>query len=616
MRVLIIHAEHFKYEVRDKAIDEAEPLGDHGREFDNALVVFISVEAGDGKAINSLANKFVEDIMDIINKVKASKLVLYPYAHLSSKLADPKEAMDVLKHLENAFSDKVSVYRAPFGWYKSFTIKCYGHPLSELSREYRPEELVSRLAISRRYIIVTPEGEVYNPEEYIFKPDEEDLRVLVEKEVFKKELSGGRSRLFDVCRKFGFEWEPMSDSGHMRYGPHATVMVDAVTEYSWLVAKSLGIPVIRVKGTNMFNLKFRPIREHAELFGDRLYELDLEGNKLVMRYAACHQQFAMIRDWILSYRELPLGVFEVADSYRYEQRGELVLCFRLRKFYMPDLHILLRDLNEAKNFSFRVQRKILEEIEKIGRSYVAIFNVVEDFFESHRDYVVELIKGIGKPALVVIYPSGIYYWVINVEYIIIDTLKRPREIATFQIDVGNASRFNIKFIDADGKEKHPVIIHTAIIGSIERYIYAVLDKAMQDEEAGKVPTIPTWLAPIQVRIIPVKSDVMEYCKDVLIKLSSKGIRVDVDDRDLQLAKKIRDAGIEWIPYVVVVGDREVKTNTVNVRLRRGGLQKIMTVDELIDLVLKDVSGYPIVESALPLYMSQRPSFHYLRELAQ
>ncbi|MEM2205877.1 MAG: threonine--tRNA ligase [Sulfolobales archaeon] len=616
MRVLIIHAEYFKYEVREKAIDSAEITPTKGGEFNNVLVVFTTVEEGDGRVVNNLSAKVVSDISDIYSKVKASAIVLYPYAHLSSRLAGPDEAMNVLKHLEEVFTAQgIKTYRAPFGWYKAFDIRCYGHPLSELSREYKVEEGVRQVTITRKYLIITPDGGIYSPEEYTYKPGEEDLKILVEKEVFKKELPGGKSRLLEVCRKFGFEWEPMSDSGHMRYEPHATVMVEAVRQYSWMVAKSLGIPVLRVMGTNMFNLKFKPIKEHADLFGDRLYEVESEGSKLVMRYAACHQQFAMIRDWVISYKELPLGVFEVADSYRFEQKGELVLCFRLRKFYMPDLHILLRDLDEGKKFSFKVQDKIVDEIRKLGREYVAIYNVTEDFFKSNKDYVIELIRRMGRPALVTLYPPGVYYWVINVEYNVIDELKRPREVATFQIDVGNSARFNIRYVDESGAERYPVIIHTAIIGSIERYIYTVLDKAVQDEESGKIPNIPTWLAPIQVRIIPLSSEFMDFANEVLDTLLKNGIRVDVDDRDLTLAKKIREAGIEWIPYVVVIGGREFKTRTLNVRIRASNIQKTMSLNELVEVINKDLEGYPKVDSTLPPYLTLRPALHYLKELS-
>jgi len=614
VKLLLIHAEDFWFKTREKALDEAEVEGII-REYkaSNALVVFTAVEHNDSRGGKEFIDMVANELIDVLRKINASEIVIYPYAHLSRRLATPYEALDVLRSLENTLKVRgVKVIRAPFGWYKAFSIRCYGHPLSELSREYVPAPEARRRIVERRYYVLTPQGDIYDAKDY--RTDDEELRILIEKEVFKRELPGGKPKIVEICRKFGFEWESMSDAGHMRYGPHATVILEAVMEYSWMVAKSLGIPVFRVRGTNMFNLRFKPVKEHADLFGDRLYEIETDSGRLVLRYAACHQQFAMIKDWIISYKDLPFGAFELADSYRYEQSGEVMLCFRLRKFYMPDLHIFTRDLEEAKKISLKVQEKILEEIRKLGRNYVAIYNVTEDFFNEHRDYLIELVKREGRPALIEVLPSGIYYWVLNVEYNIIDTLKRPREIATFQIDIGNAKRFGIRYIDEEGNEKYPVIIHTAIIGGVERYIYTVFDTALQNELKGKIPALPTWLSPIQVRVIPVSKQFMSYAEEVLKKLINAGIRADIDDRDLSLGKKIREAGIEWIPYIAVIGSREKETGTVNVRIRHKGIQKSMKVSELINMIKEEIQGYPQVDSALPTHLSRRPTLHYLREV--
>jgi len=260
-----------------------------------------------------------------------------------------------------------------------------------LSRTIKPAATTQKRSIEKKFYILTPSGELVNPSDFDYS-NYPELKILVEKEVYGKELEGGENRVNEYCRKFGFEWEPMSDHGHMRYEPPAVVMMDAVSRYSWQVARSLGIPVFRVMGTNMFSLKAKPVYEHALLFGDRLYEVEVDEEKYVLRYAACHQQFAMLKDWIISYKELPLGVFEVADSYRLEQRGELNLCFRMRKFYMPDLHILTRDLEEAIDVAMKVQAKIHEEAAKLGRKYVALYNVTEDFLENYRDKLVEFVK--------------------------------------------------------------------------------------------------------------------------------------------------------------------------------------------------------------------------------
>ncbi len=556
----------------------------------------------------------VDDMVDVAGKVNASAIVVYPYAHLSRRLAPPDVALEALRRIEESLKKRgLRVIRAPFGWYKEFELHCYGHPLAELSREFRPRGVRAR-KVEKRYLVVTPSGEQYEPEEYLKRGDvPDDLRRVIEKEALGKELGEVETPVTRYCRKFGFEWEALSDYGHLRYQPHATVILEAVSLYSWRVTQRLGIPVLRVKGTNMFDLAYPAVREHAELFGDRLYDLWADRKHLVMRYAACHQQFAIMKDMVLSYRDLPLGMFEVADSYRFEQTGELTLCFRLRKFHMPDLHILVRDLEEAVKLSERIQRVIHEEAAKLGRRYAAVYNVTQDFLEERFDMLKTLLSRDGRPALVAVYPSGIYYWVLNVEYHIVDVAGRPREIATYQFDVGNAKRFGIRYVDENNEERYPVIIHTALIGSVERYIYMVFDTAAQREKEGKTPSIPTWLAPIQVRVIPVTREQLDYALSVAEMLDKHGVRVDVDDRDLTLGRKIRDAGREWIPYIAVVGEREVKTGTVNVTIRETNDRMAMKPEELLKRVLDEIEGYPRVERATPLLLSQRPTLVYLEK---
>jgi threonyl-tRNA synthetase len=622
LRVLLVHAKEFSFRVREKAISQAEELENVPKEgsYENVLVVFTTIEEDDAKAVKDVVEQAAKDILEVASKVKASTILIYPYAHLSQKLAPPHQALEALKLLEEMLKEKASnafrVERAPFGWYKEFKLHCYGHPLAELSRSYVAREM-TRPKIIKEYYVLTPEGEVYKPEEYIGKADEAFKR-LIEKEAFGKELGEAETLINRLCAKFGFEWEPLSDYGHMRYEPHAALMVEAVSEYSWLLARKLGIPVLKIKGTNMFDLSVDAVYQHAALFGDRLYSLHADNKHLVLRYAACHQQFAMLKDYVLSYKDLPLGMFEVADSYRLEQSGEVTLCFRLRKFYMPDLHILVKDLNEAVEVAAKLQKVIHEEARKLGQEYYAVYNVTRDFWVDHKDKLVTLVKRDGKPALIAIYPSGIYYWVVNVEYHIIDSAGRPREIATYQFDIGNAKRFGIKYVDENNRERYPVIIHTALIGSVERYIYMVFDSAVKMEARGETPYIPTWLAPIQVRIIPVDPSSIEqirFAEKIADMLEERMIRVDIDDRKLNLGRRIRDAAREWIPYIVVIGDREIKTNTVNVTIRRTNDRVSLRLEEFIEMIEKDVKGYPRVQPTLPRYVSQRPSLVYLEKEA-
>ena len=612
MRVLFIHADHFEYEVRDKAVKIPEEISDAQRKaaMDEALVAFCTIEKEDEKNPELMITRATENVRSVADQVHAKNIILYPYAHLSSSLGSRDPAIQILKGMEkNLANQGYNVKRSPFGWYKSFVIRCKGHPLSELSRSITIEEEKTKApAIEIVYKIMDVDGKLYTPDEYMKNPGRDDFKSLVEKEALKQGLLGGQPKFLDYCKKFGIEWEPFSDVGHMRYGPEATLMFDLVAEYSWMVAKSLAVPIFQVRGTNMFNLAERPVREHAKLFGSKLYEVKVDEKEFVLRYAACHQQFSMVKDWSLSYKQIPFGTFEVADSYRLEQSGELLLCFRVRKMHMPDLHIYCKNLDDSMKTSFKVHEKIYEEIRKLNREYVSIYNTTRNFYDKNIEFFRKLIEVERKPILLGFVPDNIYYWVLNIEYNIIDELDRPREIGTIQIDVGNAERFGISYVDENGSRKYPPIIHTALIGTVERYIYTLLDQAALDEKKGKKPSIPVWISPTQVRVIPVAKEHLDYASRVADDLEKVNIRVDVDDRDESVPKKVRSAEIAWISYVVVVGEKEIENNVVSVRTRFDKSQKTIQVEELRNEVLKQMKGYPVHASTLPRMLSARPGY--------
>jgi threonyl-tRNA synthetase len=458
-------------------------------------------------------------------------------------------------------------------------------------------------------MIMDLKGNLYRPGEYQYSKGEEEFRTLVEKEALKKGLVGGAEPHFlDYCRKFGIEWEPYSDVGHMRYGPEATLIFDLIADYSWNLANRVGFPVLQVRGTNMFDLSVKAVKEHADLFGARLYKIDLDEKSFVMRYAACHQQFAMVKDWTISYRNVPFGTFEVADSYRLEQSGEMLLCFRVRKMHMPDLHIYCRDLENSKDVSINTHKVIYEEIAKLNRDYVSVYNTTRSFFEGNEPYFMELARLERKPILLSFVPEGIYYWVLNIEYHIIDELERPREIATFQIDMGNAKRFNISYVDSNGARQYPPIIHTALIGTVERYIFTILDSCAKLEQQGKRPQLPLWLAPSQVRMIPVTREFLSYADELAGRFNDARVRTDVDDSDETVQKRVRDAEMFWIPYIIVVGAREKSATKLPIRVRETSDQRKMSVEELVTEIREKTKGYPFRPLTVPLHVSVRPVY--------
>jgi threonyl-tRNA synthetase len=614
MRLLLLHCESFEYEVRQTAVKNPEPLeNNRAGKFENVLVAFSTIEKEDEQNPAEVVGKATESVAEVAKSVKTNRILVYPYAHLSSSLAAAGTAISILQQMSMTLNEMgFEVHRSPFGYYKSFSLHCLGHPLSELSRTIRPEQAKAEAApVKTFYKVLALDGELYEPDEYVFKAGEEEFRTLVEKEALKKGLPGGEPRYLEYCKKFGIEWENFSDVGHMRYSPEGVMIFDLISEYSWSTVDSVGLPILQVKGTNMFDLAVPAVKEHADLFGSRLYRLEVENKSFVMRYAACHQQFAAVRNWTLSYRHLPFGTFEVADSYRLEQSGELLLSFRLRKLHMPDCHIYCRNLEEAKEVTLKLHDKIYEEIGKLGRDYVSVYNITQSFLESHKDYVMKLVKREGKPALLNFVPEGIYYWVLNIEYHIIDELERPREIATFQIDMGNAKRFAISYVDEKGAKEFPPIIHTAIIGSIERYLFTVLDECARTEKRGGKPSLPLWLSPTQVRVVPVRPEFLGYAQKMVDQLTASHVRADVDDRDESLDKRVREAELNWIPYIAVVGKREADANLVAVRRRLDGKQYNANVSELEKEIITSIAGYPTIPLKLPVKLSQRPGYKQL-----
>ncbi|MEE9268392.1 MAG: aminoacyl--tRNA ligase-related protein, partial [Thermoplasmata archaeon] len=383
-----------------------------------------------------------------------------------------------------------------------------------------------------------------------------------------------------------------------------------VADYAHQVAQDLGLPVYPLRGTNMFDLAERAVAEHAELFGDRLYTVETDKRSFVLRYAACHQQFSNMADWTISYRQLPLGAFEVADAYRFEQSGETSLLFRLRRLNMPDLHVLCRDLPEAYDWFLRLHDRIAQEAAAIGRDYEMLVNVSSrEAYQENKDLILEMLKHEGKEGLINIYPAGQnFYWTVNVEYMIEDAERRAREIATVQIDVGNAERFGITYVDEEGKRRYPIILHSAILGSVERYLYTILDTAVAAEKAGHKGNLPLWLNPEEVRFLPVAEDHIELAGEMADALV--GIRVGVDDRSATVGKKVREAKQDWVGYVIVVGEREAqaKTKALKVYDRQADKDREMTLEELREEIGERTLGRPFRPLYFPREVSRRPEF--------
>ncbi|MEM2095236.1 MAG: threonine--tRNA ligase [Candidatus Caldarchaeum sp.] len=607
MRVLELHVDYVEYRPVRREAAVAEDSSGEVQRVEEALLMLASVEPDDDEKVAEAA---VADALEFMRRLKVGRLVIYPFAHLSKELAKPEHALEVLKTMEKmAVRQGVEVHRSPFGWNKALAVSVKGHPLAERSRAFNQSTIqaAKQPTIEKKYAILSLDGRLLDPEKVYDIAVDEEFKLLVEKEALGKTAPEVEEPAHNkVFKRLGIAWEELSDSGHMHFGPEGALVYDLISDYASQIVRELGFPVYFVKGTNMFSLESKPIREHASLFGQKMYRVDVDGSPHVMRYAACFQQFALARRWVVSYRNLPFGMFEVADSYRLEQRGELVLGFRLRKMTMPDLHVFCKDMDQAFKMVEKIHDRIYSEMEKLGRDYYSLYNLTSQrFFESNREFFRRLLERERKPVLVAFYPeNSSYYWVLNIEYHIVDKLGRPREIGTVQIDVGNAERFGIAYVDSDGSKKHPIILHTAIIGTVERYLYSVVDSALHRSP----PSLPTWLSPTQLRILPLTEKYVQRALKLAEKVSREGIRVDVDERPESLGKKVYEAETSWIPYIATLGAKEARSGKLSIRMRGERKIRQMSVQTLVKRIRKEISGYPFRPLPLPTEVSKRPVY--------
>ncbi len=622
MRMLLIHSDYLEYEVKDKALSKPEEIGEELRKgkMEEVLAVFTSVEKVDEQNPDEIVEKAVKEIKNVASQVKAQNVFVYPFAHLSSELASPDAALSILKKLEEKLKEEgFNVKRAPFGYYKAFKLSCKGHPLAELSRTIIPEEakkeevpeaLKKEEELVSYWYILTPEGELIEVDKFDFT-GHENLKKFANYEIAKSRIVTEEPPHVKIMLDQELvDYEEGSDPGNLRYYPKGRLIKSLLEQY--VTEKVIEYGAMEVETPIMYDFEHPALKKYLNRFPARQYIVYSGDKKFFLRFAACFGQFLIKKDSTISYRHLPLRMYELTRySFRREKRGELSGLRRLRAFTMPDMHTVAKDIEQAKE-EFKKQYKLSMEVLKgVGLSpedYEVAIRFTEDFWNENKDFIVELAKIIGKPVLIEMWKQRFFYFILKFEFNFVDNLDKAAALSTVQIDVENAQRFGITYYDEDGLEKHPLLLHCSPSGAIERVMYAMLEKQAKLTKKGKKAMYPLWLSPIQVRVIPISGQYLDYALYVAGKLEGAKIRVDVDDRNERLNKKIREAEKEWIPYIIVVGESEKRQNIVSVRKREDGKQYEMQLEDLIKEIKQRTEGFPYKPRPLPLLLSKRPKF--------
>ncbi|MEO9294784.1 MAG: threonine--tRNA ligase [Nitrososphaera sp.] len=626
MRLLQLHSDFIEYEPIEKEIKSAEEIASKSKvRLEDLVVAFVAVEEGDDE---SVARAAADEIKKYMGMVKSSRLLVYPYAHLSSDLASPDVAAGIVRSVEAFAKESIAeVSRSPFGWTKAFNIKVKGHPLAENAKTITKDAAVHHIhdhehdegkvstalknedRLKSFWYILQPGGVLTPVNEYKFKKEDANLQTLANYEIAKNRAVNQQPEHVRLMKKMAIaDYEPASDVGNMRFYPKGRLMKSLIEQY--VTRRVMEYGGIEVETPIMYDSKHPSMESYFNRFPARQYNIQSDNKQLFLRFAACFGQFLIARDMNVSYKHMPFKLYELTRySFRREKSGELVGLRRLRAFTMPDCHAFCKDMPQAKDEfrkRFELSISVINALGLQNEDVEMAIRFTKDFWNENKEFITELINRLGKPVLAEMWEERFFYFTLKWEFNYVDGLGKASALSTDQIDVENGSRYGIEYIDEDGTKKNPIILHNSPSGAIERVMYALMEKAAKVSKTGGVPSFPLWLAHTQVRIISVGKEHLPFCDSLLSQLSASQIRADVDDRDESVGKKIRESETEWIRYTVVVGDKEVSSGKLMVRDRMEGKQREMTAQELIDEVRAQTKDKPYLPLNLPRYVSTRP----------
>ena len=621
MRILQLHSNFIEYQPVQKEIATAEEAEKKPVRLEEIVVLFTAIEEGDTK---TTAQTAIDEAQAFLQKLKVNRIIIYPYAHLSSNLAKPTEALKIIKAMEATAKEKsIETFRAPFGWNKQFTLSIKGHPLAEQSRVYLPteekekiEEKVSEAAKAEEklvsfWYILRPDGKMTPVEDFDFK-GHENLEKFAKYEISKVRASQQMPPHVPLMKRLEIaDYELGSDPGNIRWYPKGRLIKSLLEQF--VTAKMVEYGAMEVETPIMYDFQHPSLADYLNRFPARQYLLKSEDKELFLRFAACFGQFLMVHDTQFSYRHLPMKVYELTRySFRREKSGEVVGLRRLRAFSMPDCHAFCADLEQAKKefmIRFELSAQILEEIGLTKDDYEAAVRFTKEFYEENGEFVALLAKTFGKPVLVEMWKERFFYFTLKWDFDYVDNQNKAAALSTDQIDVENAKRYGIAYTDEKGEKQTPLILHCSPSGAIERDVYALLEKAYKEQQEGKAPMLPLWLSPTQIRLVPISDKFTEEAEKMAQQVEAACVRVDIDERQMTLQKRVREAEMEWVPYVIVVGQKEIESGVLQVRDRRTKGLRQMKLQELLKEVQKHIEGKPFRPLPLPKHLSRRPQFY-------
>jgi len=557
MKILALHCDYISFKPLKKALKNTGSLSEKekkGKKVEEPLVVLTAVEKGDD--VEYSVQELVRNIKDIAKQVNAKNIVLYPYAHLSSNLAKPDVAVDVLETAEKELKKNFKVTKAPFGYYKEFELKVKGHPLSELSREINVNKKEAEEEIDYKNL----------------------LRGISKSKLDTRKLKSNDHRILGQQMDL-FSFNEVAP-GMVFWHNNGLIIYNELIKFWREEHRKAGY--LEVKTPEILDEKLWKISGHWQKYKDNIFLTEYEKRNFAVKPMNCPGVMLIYRTKTKSYKDLPLRIGELGTVHRQELSGVLGGLFRVIQFTQDDAHI------------FCTEKQLEDEI-------IGVINLIDKFYKKFGfKYHVELstrpdlrigderIWDKAEKALENVLKKNKIKYKINkgdgafygpkIDFHIKDSLGRTWQCATIQLDFSMPERFDLTYTDKDDKKKRPIMLHRVIYGSLERFIGVLLEHT-----GGR---LPIWLAPIQVKVIDFTDRNLKSCKKFVEKLKEQNIRVETDFRSIPLSGKIKEAEIQKIPYIVVIGDKEEKSDSVAVR--KDSKMKVIKQDVFIKNLKKEI----------------------------
>ncbi len=559
MKTLNLHCDYIKFKALKRALKSIEEIAPNQimeGESKECLIVMIAIEKGDSE---STIPEIVHSIKKITSDVKTENVVIYPYAHLSSNLSSPESAIIILNKIREELSP-LNVIQAPFGYYKTFEIKVKGHPLSELSREFKTKEEVKDIS----------DKQIANL-----------LRTISKSKLDTSKLAENDHRI--IGNKMNLWSFNNMAPGMVFWHPKGLHIKNKLIDFWRELHRNAKYQEISTP--QVMDKKLWELSGHWSKYGENNFRTEYEKRDFLVKPMNCPGGMLVYKTSPKTYKDLPLRVGEIGIVHRVELSGTLGGLFRLIQFTQDDAHIFCTEEQLENEVT-----KIIELINKIFNQFNLKFDHVELSTRPEKRVGDEKVWDLTEKILEKILKKSKMKYTINegdgafygpkIDFHLKDSLNRTWQCSTIQLDMALPERFDLSYQDKDGLLKKPIMLHRVIYGSLERFIGIITEHFN-----GK---FPLWISPNQIKIMTLNDNAKKYAQEIYKDLFSAGLEVELNDKSESMGKKVREAQIQRFNYLVVLGEKEKIERKIAVK--KWGSKEIttMTLEEFKNKIKKEI----------------------------